>query len=311
VERTIPATIVSPLDLVVPFIRDSSPLETYGVTAEDMAYLVDLYGLGLAEGHLPRPNTNEIAIPWTAAKNRNLRVGDVIGDPDQPIYPDAPALPGELVVSGIFAPAEDWDGDVWLSLMSLEFVGGEPDLWPTDLSLIVVPRAGQKGALDDWLERTFAADDRLVLTSGRYQAVLREATTMGLFALSLMESIIALVAALALAGLNYIFVTQRRAEFGVLSALGLGRRQLVWRVARETLFTTGVAWLVGLLGCAVILVYLHYGHYAPLGFRLDFFNLTPWLFTLPIPVAVFAASAATTAWMLSKLDPVALIERRA
>ena len=87
VERLIPATMISPLDLVVPFIRDNSPLETYAVTAEDMAYLVDLYGLELAEGHLPHPNSNEVVIPWTAAKNRSLHVGDVIGDPDHPMPP--------------------------------------------------------------------------------------------------------------------------------------------------------------------------------------------------------------------------------
>jgi hypothetical protein len=34
------------------------------------------------------------------------------------------------------------------------------------------------------------------------------------------------------------------------------------------------------------------------------------MFTLPIPIAVVAASVATIAWMLSKLDPVAIVERR-
>jgi hypothetical protein len=43
---------------------------------------------------------------------------------------------------------------------------------------------------------------------------------------------------------------------------------------------------------------------------LDLTNTTPWLFTLPIPVAVVAASAGTIACALSQLDPVAVIERR-
>jgi hypothetical protein len=43
---------------------------------------------------------------------------------------------------------------------------------------------------------------------------------------------------------------------------------------------------------------------------LDLANVTPWLFTLPIPVAVVAASAGTIAWALKRLDPVAVIERR-
>jgi hypothetical protein len=97
---------------------------------------------------------------------------------------------------------------------------------------------------------------------------------------------------------------------GVLNALGQSRRALVWRIARETLFTTGVAWLLGLGGCTIILTYLQFGVYIPSGLRLDFFSPTPWLFTLPVPLAVLAVSAGTIAWSLSRLDPVAIIERR-
>ena len=95
-----------------------------------------------------------------------------------------------------------------------------------------------------------------------------------------------------------------------MNALGFGRLQLVWRVARESLFTTGAAWLLGLLGCTAILAYLQYGLYAPSGLRLDFFNPTPWLFTLPVPVAVLVVSAGAVGWALSQLDPVVIIERR-
>jgi hypothetical protein len=310
VERVIPATTVSPLGLAMPLIRDDSPIETYGVTEEDMIYLVELYGLELAEGRLPRSNTNEIVIPWTAAKNRNIQVGDVIGDRDRPIYPEAPTLPSELVISGIFARVEDPAEDVWLSFMSLDFISSYRSDWKTDLSLIVVPKAGQKATLDAWLESRIDGEGCGVLTYGKQQAWMEEGMNTGLFTLSLMESIIALVAALALAGLNYIFVAQRQAEFGVLNALGFGRLQLVWRVARESLLTTGAAWLVGLLGCTIILVYLQLGLYAPTGLRLDFFNPTPWLFTLPVPMAVLMVSAVAVGWALSRLDPVSVIERR-
>jgi ABC-type lipoprotein release transport system permease subunit len=310
VERAIPVAVISPLGLAMPLIRDNLPLETYGVTAEDMAYLVELYDLELAEGRLPHPNTNEIVIPWTAAKSRNLHVGDVIGDRDHPIYPDAPTLPSELVVSGIFAPAENLADDTWLSFMSLEFIDSYQSSWRADLSLVIVPKAGQKAVLDAWLESQVAGERRIVLTHDKQQAWFQKMMNLGLFTVSLMESIVALVAALALAGLNYIFVTQRQAEFGVLNALGLNKLELVWRVARENLFTTSTAWLFGLLGCAGILVYLQYGLYTPAGLRLDFFNPIPWLFTLPIPLAVVVASAGAITWALFRLDPVAVIERR-
>lgn len=306
VERAMPVTVFSPLGISIPPVTSNYPVEAYGVTAEDMAYLVELYGLELAEGHLPRPNTNDIVIPWAVAQNRDIQVGDVIGNRAHPIHPDAPTLPSELVVSGIFAPAVD----TWLSFISQEFVNAYRDYWRSDLSLIIVPKAGQKAALDGWLESQMAGERRLVFTYGNQQALFQRQASTVLFSMSLLESVIALVAALALAGLNYIFVAQRQAEFGVLNALGFGHLRLVWRIVRETLFTTGAAWLVAMLGCAVILLYLQYGVYVPAGLRLNFFNLTPWLYTLPVPAAVFVVSAGAVGWALSRLDPVAVIERR-
>jgi hypothetical protein len=95
-----------------------------------------------------------------------------------------------------------------------------------------------------------------------------------------------------------------------LNALGFGHLQLVWRVVRETLFTTGAAWLVGLLGCAALLLGMQQAVYAPVGLGIDFFNPIPWLYTLPVPVAVLAVSVGAVGWALSRLDPVAVIERR-
>ena len=309
-ERVIPVIVFSPLGIFVPPSAPNYPLEAYGVTAEDMIYLTKLYGLELEEGNLPRANTNEIVIPWTVAQNRGIEVGDVIGNRDHPVHPDAPTLPSELVVSGIFAPAENFDDEVWLSFMSLEFAENYPDAWRTDLSLVVVPKAGQKAALDAWLESQIAGDGRLVFTYGNQQALFQRQASTILFSLSLVESIIALVAALALTGLNYVFVTQRRSELGVLSALGMSRLQLIGRIVRETLFTTGTAWLVSVLGCAVILLGLQYGLYIPSGLNLNLLNLTPWFYTLPVPVAVLVVSAGAVAWALSRLDPVTVIERR-
>jgi hypothetical protein len=56
--------------------------------------------------------------------------------------------------------------------------------------------------------------------------------------------------------------------------------------------------------CAQIFVY------APKGLGLNLFNPIPWLFTLPIPLAVVVASTGTVARMLSRLDPVSIVEGR-
>jgi ABC-type lipoprotein release transport system permease subunit len=283
----------------------------FGVYAEDMAYLVRLYGLELKEGHLPRPYTNEMVIPEALAQNRDLEVGDVIGDPDHPAYPGASALQAEFVVSGIFARPIAPKADNWLGFVSLEFLESHEayDI-PDSPSLIVVSKPGRKDTLDDWLENELAGGDVSVLTFRQEVTRVRQSADNQMLAMAVLESAIATVAAIALAVLNYIFVSQRQPEFGVLHALGYGRLQLVGRVLRETAFTTGTAWgfsaIIGLIG----LLYLRFGVFAPLGLTFNLFNLTPWLYTLPIPIAVLAVTGVTTARTLSRLDPVSIIERR-
>ena len=125
------------------------------------------------------------------------------------------------------------------------------------------------------------------------------------------EVIIAIVAAAALAVLSYVFLAQRQEEFGVLHAIGRSRPWLVMWTVLETASTIGSAWLLSAVVCGLGLVGVQLGLYAPRGLSLNFFNPTPWLFTLPIPVAVIAASGGLVARMLRKLDPVAVIEKRA
>jgi ABC-type lipoprotein release transport system permease subunit len=311
VERVIPTAPRSHMlgAYIPPFT--SVEVNPFAVYAEDMAYLVELYGLDLKQGHLPRPNTNEMVIPETLAQNRDLEVGDVIGDPDQPAYPGASSLPAEFVISGIFArPSEPKDGEGW-GFFSLEFLKSHqvypiPDSPP----LIVVPKAGQKETLDDWLENELAAGGASVLTHRQQVARVQQSAQNQMLEMALLQSVIAIIAALALAVLNYVFISQRQAEFGVLHALGYGRLRLVWRALRETAFTTGTAWGLSALIGLIELLYLRFGVFAPLGLTFNLFNLSPWLYTLPIPVVVLAVTGGTTVWTLSKLDPVSIIERR-
>jgi hypothetical protein len=308
--RIVPAYVFSALGIDIPPVTPNYPGETYAVSAEDLAYLVDLFGLKLAEGRLPRPGTNELVIPWTFARNRGLRLGDAVGEAGNPLYPDAPDLPSPLVVSGIFRPAESYAEENWLSFISLEFVEARREEWTASLSLIVVPRAGQKASLDAYLERELDGGPLRVLTYGNQTAEFRRQARELVLILGLLEGMIAAVAALTLAGLNYIFFLGRRAEFGVLHALGLGRRQLIGRGVCEGLVTAGAAWLAAVLIFAAIVGGIQTWVYTPAGIQLNFFNPVPWLFTLPVPAAVTAAVAAALAWMLSRLDPVAVIERR-
>jgi len=177
--------------------------------------------------------------------------------------------------------------------------------------VLVVPREGQKQALDRWLqENVDAALVRLILHDVQARED-KEMTRSMVLTFALLECMIAVIAAAALATLNHVFFDQRREEFGILNAVGRSRRWLVLRTIKETGSVVGLAWGIGAALCGIGLLGMQCLIYGPRGLVLDFFDPVPWLFTLPVPLAVLLASVGTIAWMLHKLDPIAVIERSA
>jgi ABC-type antimicrobial peptide transport system permease subunit len=164
--------------------------------------------------------------------------------------------------------------------------------------------------MDAWLEDSVASDRTGVQTYGSWLEEQQKLTWMVLLVFGAVESVLAIVAALALAILSYLFFNQRREEFGTLHALGHSRRWLVWRTVGETATIVALAWLIGAAVCAAGLSYMWTSVYAPGGLDLDLLNPAPWLYTLPMPLAVVVVSAGLVIWMLSTLDPVSIIERR-
>jgi ABC-type antimicrobial peptide transport system permease subunit len=300
------------LQAAIPLNIGNAEASPFGVYAEDMAFLIELYDLELKEGHLPRSGTNEMVIPEILAQNRDLKVGDVIGNPNQPAYPGATSLLVEFVISGIFAqPESPQDGAGW-GFISLEFLeSSEAFHLPDFPSLIIVPKSGQKQTLDRWLENELASDNAYVLTHHQEISRIQEMARQNMLGIALLEVVLGLVAALSLAVLNYIFTSQRQAEFGVLHALGYSRRQLVGRVFGETAFTTLASWGLSVILTLLLLLFMRFAVFDPRGLTFNLFNITPWLYTLPIPIVVLLVTAGSTARTLSKLDPISIIERRA
>jgi ABC-type lipoprotein release transport system permease subunit len=312
VARVIPAM---PLSLMVSIPPTEAEFTFYGVSEDDLPALIDLYGVILKEGRLPRPRSNEIVLSEAVAVNRDLHLGDRVG---RPVHKSDLRMPTEMVVVGILGARARGSlsghvvvpGDIWLGFAPYEYLESHEFYSSRSVHLLVVPAGGRKAELDDWLEKDVASSQTNVRTYGTQYREIQQARRGTLLLFAALEGVIAVVAAIALAILNYIFFAQRREEFGVLHAMGRSRLWLVFRTLRETAGVAGLAWLIGAVACVTGLILAQASIYAPKGVSLDLTNPTPWLFTLPIPLTVVAASAGTIAWMFSKLDPVSTIERR-
>ena len=306
VSQVIPAV---ELDLAVQVPPLGWPISIYGVSESDLQTLIDLYGVQVKEGRLPRPHTNEIVLSEAVVLNRDLRVGDTVG---QPTDEDDNGIPTEMAVVGILSrPLQDrGEDDLWLGFASYEYLTSHELYASHPLHLLVVPNEGQKAGMDAWLREEMNPELVEAYTFEWMRTNYRVLALILLAVFGVVEVIIATVAAVALAVLSYVFFAQRREEFGVLHAIGRSRLWLVRRTVAETASTVAVAWLASAVVCGIGLAGVQIGLYAPRGLSLNFLNPVPWLFTLPIPLAVVAASGGLVARMLRKLDPVAVIERR-
>ena len=285
-------------------------IQIFGVSEEQLPALMDQLGIHLVEGHLPQPRSNEIVISVAVAQNRGLRLGDTVGRPVQekpaesslPIEDD---IPTEMVVVGLLS-----GDDLWVGFASLEYLASHEFTSSRDTHQLIIPFEGEKNNLDAWLEQSIASTQTTVIT---YEAKRRERQqtlqTM-LLLIAGVEFMIAAVAASALAILNHIFYSERKEEFGLLNAIGRSRSWLVMRTVKETGSVVGIAWLIGAAVCLVGILIAQSTIYAPLGLNLNLFNPAPWLFTLPIPLAVISVGVGTISRTLSRLDPVSVIERR-
>lgn len=302
-------TMALALQVLVP-PSGGSGVSIYGVSEGDLPMLMDLFDLQIVEGRLPHPRSNEIVISRVTALNRGLHVGDAIGRPveesngeDNPMIVDD--IPTEMVIVGLLSR-----DDIWLGFTSLEYLQSHELTTSRSHRLLVVPEAGRKGELDAWLEESVASAQTRVYTYDAERGEFAEMMRMIMVLFAAVESIIAIVAAVALAALNYIFFAQRRDEFGILHAIGRSRPWLVFRTVKETGSVVGLAWLVGAAACVLGLIVFQALVYTPRGLNLDFSSFAPWLFTVPIPLAVVVGGAGTIARTLRRLDPVAIIERR-
>jgi ABC-type lipoprotein release transport system permease subunit len=279
----------------------------YGVSRGDMQLLVERLEMRVMKGRLPQPRTNEVVLSEALVQNRGWRVGDRIG---APVDEQDHGIPTELVIVGILAPAGEGQKDPWLGLASYEYLSSHERYASYPVHLLTVPVEGQKAAMDAWLREEVHSDLVEVYTYHWMLKNFRLLSVLLLGVFGIVESIIAIVAAVALGALSYVFFVQRREEFGILHAIGRGRPWLILRTARETVSTVGLAWLLSAIVCGLGLAYVQAAVYAPRGLEMNILSPAPWLFTLPLPLAVVAVSTGLVSRMLRKLDPVAIVERR-
>lgn len=283
----------------MPTLAGQTSAHIYAVNAEVAPVLMNVVGLHLIQGELPRIGTNQVALHKTLMGARGFHVGDVI-DPEQD---EREFIPDKLVIVGVL------DGPTPLSLASLEYISASSAFRTWGRSVLALPRAGAQDAAEEDLENLNKDVVRPYTYSAELRTFTQEFASMDAIVWAI-NSVVVLVLSLLAGLLNLIYFMDRMNEFGLLLGIGYSRSFVIRRALVESLLLTLLAWGLGILFSQAIYTLLNILIFEPRGVSLTVLNWRALQFTIPIPIMVGLFSAGTVLWQLKSLDPMQMIERR-
>lgn len=288
-----------PAFTVVKTVFGKMPFVVFGMSPEARQDIMRRCGLTLASGRLPQDGMPEVALSEEIARNRRLKLGDVVLEPNS--EDSFSAVPMRLV--GTFR------GPVWLAMTSEKFIHENFPVAPRGY-LITARDPHQQRALDRALDRRLDKSRARLWTYAQLVRDTKEALSSLYLIMSVVIGIIVFAIAFLTGMLTNIYFTQRLPEFATLSAIGYQRNGLLLRVLGEVGVLCVLGWLLGSLLTVGTLLSIKGIIMTPRGLLLDPYDLSAYQFTLPLPLAIAAFSLLAIGRRLRRLDPVSIIERR-
>jgi ABC-type lipoprotein release transport system permease subunit len=284
------------------------PFVVLGLSPDNREYLLKRVGTEIVQGRLPAEGMPEAALSEPVAKNKNVKIGDIIAGPmDEGGIAGAP-MPVKCV--GILK------GPVWVAVTTKSFC---------DTTFLAAPRStvyttknpadlmAVNEVMQPQANRTsgkLSPAKAMVLSRQNLISQLRESLSTMYLIMAVVNMTVIFVIALMSGMLSNIYFTQRIAEFAVLSAVGYQRTQLIARIIVETALLTLIGWVIGAIVTYLFLSYFRESVFEPRGLFIDPLDRFAYSYTIPIPISITLFAVGTIALRLLRFDPVTIIERR-
>lgn len=262
------------------------------VRKSDISYLMGIMGLKLVKGRMPSSG-NEILLHWSVAANKKLVVGDTFKDDNE--------IQGKYKVTGIIK------GKSILGFIPAEIKGAaaESRQWK---NTILIPRQGRLEEMNRFIEKIVKDKGLYIETLERNKKDMEESNRNLHLVMYLLVSIVITVLCITLGNTSIMHFYQRRSEFGVLTAVGYTRRQIVWKIWLEAVFAGGVSYIIGIVLSMLCAVIINILFWHPIGENVPLFAPKGLLVTAAIPVFVTVFSVLPISKLLGKEDLINVIE---
>lgn len=289
---------------ILGYTEIESVISTVGVRVyllyqNDLREFMDKMKLELAEGRLPDPGKNEIILHENILKNKNLAIGDAIGN-------DITAkekLPGHYRIVGTlkgkalagFASLEEWKeaNDVENpEQYGVLIYAKEERLDNLNCYLSYLPLTGNdlSSYSNSWTDFTESSESIYLLLNVIYGSVL-------------------IIVSVCLGFLTYLFYHGRLKEFAILNVIGYSRQTIIIRNISEVLVLNLVSAISGILCSIIIGIVLNQALFKVKGTPLVLFDSKAIVLSFCVPMLCIIVQ--TVSIMISfnkKIDIVGVIE---
>lgn len=313
-DRQIPESIINELknnsdvEKIIPFIPYTtryivpgslSTTDILGVRTEDMEYLMQKHNITLKEGRLPLEGNKEVALDLRVAKNKNVKLGDKIGNSIN----KNDTLDGEYTVVGLL---EEKD---FISLMPYN-----PSTMPLKINetsllqkaTLVFPKENKLNRVDKLVSsysksevRAFSLSEVLKLFNN-YMSILKTLDMICIIAI--------IVMVISVGSSKFVQFYSRKQEFGVLNALGYTKIEIMRKTFMEILLVNTLGFFLG-IGFGVLVSFLiSIAVFTSIGAISVFFCSKAFLIALFIPLFTTLFIFIPVNRMINNLDPIVMIE---
>ena len=305
VARVIPATVIR-IQIPGMLPGESFQFDLLGLMEEDLPYILQRFATTLNDGHLPEPGTNGLLLSEDVAAMLDVKVGDSYGVISSEFYPgmDSRPEPTAFEVVGVL------ESKVELGIVSLEYLNGQALYRGFPARFLVVAQENREAAVDDFLRTEIQSIHTSVMTQSLLNERIVSEALPGLVMLLPVILIVAIAFSLVIVVVNQLANARRLPEFGILHATGRSKRWLIRRLTLETATLALVGWVIGIGLSWLLLTFLKVTVFAARGHDLNYIAWLPVLFSLPIPAVIAGFTFITVRRTLTRLDAVAIVERR-
>lgn len=298
VDRIVPTVFKYGISYRIPGSSDIA--RAVPIRAKDMDYFMKKQGIKLIEGNLPEEGKNEIAINKDIAKNRHVKIGDIVGDGVEKFD----SLPGEYKIVGIL------DSGPTISVLSANesiLPGYKNEQTILGGGFYVFPKSGRKAAMDSYIGS---------LSQSRYdiytESIVSKDFERDLGSLKVIEviSILAIIVMVITVGSSkYAQYINRKEELGVLNAIGYNKKQILSRTFKEVLIVNVLGFVLG-IAMGVIMSYgLARGLWEPVGCKGFLYSAKGLIEGTLVPLFTILFSIIPINNLINKLDPIKMIEK--